>query len=274
MACILHPFVLQSFCLYSTGMPNSPLAGKRILITRAVQQSAETEALIATKGATAIAFPCLQHQSLHASILQGLSHAKDYSDLAFTSVNGIQAVFENNSNFVINTFQDKRIAVVGKRTAAALKKHAMQADIIPKVTSQQGLIEAYQKHGLPQSLLFFRAEEGSNELLEYLQAQGIKTCLIKAYRSICPDDDNSKVLSMLEKNSIDACLLGSSRTAEHYLQRIGNLKLANRPILVAISQQVADAADKLDLKVQIIAKHANFPSMLEGLAEYFSQRSN
>jgi len=255
-------------------MPNSPLAGKRILITRAVQQIAETAALIEAKEASAIAFPCLEHQGLKDSILQGSRHAKDYSDIAFTSVNGIQAVFENNSNFVTDAFQDKRIAVVGKRTAAALEKHGMQADIIPKSASQQGLIESYQKHGLPQSLLFFRAEKGSDELLEYLQEQGIKTCLIKAYQSTCPDDDNSKVLTMLEKNSIDACLLGSSRTAEHYLQRIGNLELANRPILVAISQQVADAADKLGLKVQVIAKHANFPSMLEGFAEYFSKLSN
>jgi len=273
-AFIHHPFVLQSFCLYSTDMPYSPLAGKHILITRAVQQTAETEVLIAAKGATTIAFPCLEHQSLKDSILQGLSHAKDYSDIAFTSVNGIQAVFDNNSNFAIDAFQGKRIAVVGKRTATALKEHGIQAGIIPKVASQQGLIESYQKHGLPQSLLFFRAAEGSDELLEYLQAQDIKTCLIKAYRSTCPDDNNTKVLTMLEKNSIDACLLGSSRTAEHYLKRIGNLELANRPILVAISQQVADAADKLGLKVQIIAKRANFPSMLESLAEYFSQRSN
>ena len=179
-ACIHHPFVLQSFCLYSTDMPNSPLAGKRILVARAVQQIAETTTLIEAKGASAIAFPCLEHQSLKGSILQGLSHAKDYSDIVFTSVNGIQAVFENNSNFITDAFQGKRIAVVGKRTATALKEYGIQADIIPKVASQQGLIESYQKHGLPQSLLFFRAEEGSDELLEYLQAQGIKTCLIKA----------------------------------------------------------------------------------------------
>jgi len=259
---------------YSTDMPNSSLAGKYILITRATQQIAETAKLIEEKNAIPIAFPCLNHQVLRDATIQGLQHAKSYSDIVFTSVNGIQAVFENNLDFVTDAFQDKRIAVVGKRTAAALKKHGIQADIIPKEASQHGLIKAYQEQGLPQSLLFFRAEDGSDVLLEYLRNQGIETQLITAYRSICPNHDNTEVLAMLKKNTLDATLLGSSKTAEYYLQRIGNLELANRPILVAISQQVADAADKLGLKVQIIAKHANFPSMLEGLAEYFSQRSN
>ncbi|MDQ6956693.1 MAG: uroporphyrinogen-III synthase, partial [Mariprofundaceae bacterium] len=252
-------------------MVNSPLTNKRILITRAAQQVAETTALIEAKEATAIAFPCLEYQILKDSIQQGLNFTKDYSDIVFTSVNGIQAVFENNLNSIVDDFQEKHIAVVGTKTAAALKKYGLQASIIPKISSQQGLIQHYQEHGLPQSVLFFRAEDGSDELLEYLQKQGIKTRLVTAYRSFCPTDDNNEILTMLKENSIDVALLGSSKTAAHYLQRIGNLELANRPVLVAISQQVADAADKLGLKVQLIAKQANFPSMLESLAEYFSQ---
>lgn len=256
-------------------MQNSPLAGKRILLTRAAQQVAETAALIEKKSATAISLPCLEHHILKASIQQGLSDIESYSDIVFTSVNSIQAVFENNSTSTTDFFQGKRIAVVGKKTAEALKKHHLHAEIISKTASQQGLIAAYQAQGLPQSLLFFRAESGSNILLEYLQDKGVKTQLITAYRSICPKNKaNAEVLAMLKENIIDATLLGSSRTAKHYLQRIGDLELANRPILVAISQQVADAADKLGLKVQLIANDANFPSMLEVLADYFSQRSN
>jgi len=45
-------------------MPNSPFAGKHILITRAVQQVAETTAFIEDKGGTSIAFPCLEYQTL------------------------------------------------------------------------------------------------------------------------------------------------------------------------------------------------------------------
>ncbi|MDQ6967225.1 MAG: uroporphyrinogen-III synthase [Mariprofundaceae bacterium] len=255
-------------------MQNLPLAGKRILVTRAAQQIAVTAALIEQRSAIPIAFPCLEYQILKDAILQGLDHAGIYSDIVFTSVNGIQAVFENSSNAIIDSLRGKRIAVVGEKTALALKNYGIQADIIPKIASQQGLITAYQEKGLPQSLLFFRAEDGSDVLLEYLQNQGVKTSLITAYRSICPSGDNAEILSMLEENSIDATLLGSSKTAAYYLQRIGNLELANRPVIVVISQQVADAADKLGLKVQLIATDANFPSMLEGLSKYFSQRSN
>jgi len=255
-------------------MPNSSLTGKRILITRATQQVAETARLIEDKRGIATPFPCLEHQILAGNIHNALNHVKDFSDIVFTSVNGVQAVFENNANIITKLFQGKRIAVVGEKTSAALKQHGLHVDVVPKLASQLGLINAYQEQGLPQSLLFFRAEDGSSILLEHLQSQNIKTRLVATYRSVCPDNDNSEVLAMLEKNIIDATLLGSAKTTKHYLQRIGSLELANRPTLVAISQQVADAADKLGLKVQILAKHANFPSMLESLAEYFSKRSH
>jgi len=254
-------------------MPNSSLTGKRILITRASQQLAETAKLVESYDAIPIALPCLKHQTLNKNIRDALKHIKHFDDIVFTSVNGVQAVFEGSTNANTKLFINKRIVAVGKKTAAALSKYGVSTDIIPELASQQGLIKAFQEHGLPQSLLFFRAEDGSDALLEYLQHKNIHCQLVPAYRTICPNDSNTEVRAMLKEHHIDAALLGSSKTTKHYLQRIGNLELANSPTLVAISQQVSDAADKLGLKVQIIAKHANFPSMLESLAEHYSQRS-
>jgi len=254
-------------------MAKHPLANKRILITRAANQIAETATLIENNDGIAIPFPCLQQQILEGNITQACKHLGHFSDVLFTSVNGIQAVFAKHSDSMFKLLQGKRIAVVGKKTACALKRFGIEANIIPQLASQQGLIEAYQHYGLPKSLLFFRAEEGNDRLSDYLQNKGIDICLVKAYRSICPQADSSEIIAMLKSNHIDGVMLGSSKTAEHYLQRIDNLELANRPTLVVISQQVADAADKLGLKVQRIAKQPNFPSMLECLAECFSQRS-
>jgi len=254
-------------------MAKHPLANKRILITRAENQITETASLIKNHGGIAIPFPCLQQHILEDNIAKAYKHLGHVSDVLFTSVNGIQAVFAKHSDSMFKLLQDKRIAAVGLKTASALKQYDLEAHIIAKIASQQGLIEAYQHHGLPKSLLFFRAEDGNDAVCDYLQNKGVDVHLIKAYRSICPQADSTDVITMLKNNRMDGVMLGSSKTAEHYLQRIGDINLANRAALVAISQQVADAADKLGLKVQRIAKQPNFPSMLDSLADYFSERS-
>jgi len=252
-------------------MQSRPLTGKHILITRAAQQQAATANLIKAQGGMALSFPCLEQQTLPENINSALENISAFSDIVFTSVNGVEAVCKQQTKQ--NWQQNKRIAAVGEQTAAALQAHGIHVDIIPSIASQQGLIDAYEQLGLPQSLLFFRAVQGSEQLIQHLQQHHIKTQLVHAYQSICPQGDASNIITMLEEQNIDAVLLGSPKTAEHYAQRIDKLGLANRPTLVVISEQVAKAADKVGLRVQLIAKQASFASMLEALADYYSQRS-
>jgi len=68
-------------------------------------------------------------------------------------------------------------------------------------------------------------------------------------------------------------LLGSAKTAAHYLQRIGSTSLANRPVVVAMSEKMASSALGCGLRVQVVAKKASFEAMLDALAEYFDSGS-
>jgi len=254
-------------------MSTYPLQGKRILNTRAMAQMSETAELITARRAISIPFPCLEMQVMPVNISDGLLELDTFSDILFTSANGVSAVANSIQEPLAKHFQKHRIAAVGAQTALALQQYGITADIIPSNASQQGLLEAYQQHGLPDALLFFRAEDGNELLSISLQEMGINVCTIHAYRSICPSADNKSIQHMLEQNKIDAVLLGSPKVAKHYLQRIGKSELANRPLLIAISPQLAHAADKLGLHVQLIAKETNFSSMLDALSNYYLQRS-
>ncbi len=267
-------FVFNFESLYTAHMTRQALAGKRILITRARHQAPSVAKLIEEARAIPIALPCLALQQLPQNITTALNHIQNYSDVLFTSSNGVHAVAQACVQPLHEIFATQRVAAVGKKTAQALQTHGIAANIIPKTASQEGLIQAYQQSGLPQSLLFFRAADGSDILQTHLKKQGVHVTLVKAYQSICPQDEADDALNLLVAHRIDAVLLASPKTAAHYLQRVNNLELANTPVIVVISQQVADAADKLGLKVQLIAKHASFPSMLDALADYFSSRSH
>ncbi|MDQ6953043.1 MAG: uroporphyrinogen-III synthase [Mariprofundaceae bacterium] len=251
-------------------MPAKGLEGCRILVTRSKQQYQGTADLIEVRGGIAIALPCLEIEYLQQNIQDALNQMKQYTDVLLTSRNGVEALAQYSNVPLQALLQHHRIATVGEKTAQALQAYGIQPNIIPDMQSQRGLWNAYQNHGLPQSLLFFRAEEGSDFLVHRLHEQAIKVHTALMYRAICPNDDCFGMIQLFEQKKIDAVLLGSAKTAKHYLQRIQDVALANTPVLVVISQQVANAADKLGLNVQLIAKQTSFSSMLDDLETYFS----
>jgi uroporphyrinogen-III synthase len=177
-------------------------------------------------------------------------------------------------NNLKDLLQSKRVASVGKKTADALRLVGVEADIVPAIPSQDGLIQAYLEHGLPRRLMFFRAREGRETLIKALKNRGVDVLLVPAYQTVCPQDDASKIITALKNKDINAVLLGSAKAARFYVQRVGDISLARRPQAVAISDQVARAARDAGLDVQIVAKTASFDAMLDDLAEFYKMKSS
>jgi len=251
---------------------DTTLAGKRILLTRAKAHLPALDRAVQAHGGIAIHLPCLDIEYSPENINTIKAGHSHFSDIAFTSATGVHAVAECIS--LPHICQHKRVAAVGKKTADALQQYGVHVDITPQCASQDGLIAAYRAHGLPRSLLFFRAEQGRDALVDTLQSQNICVSMVMAYRTVCPQDDASDIIASMQANAIDAVLLGSAKTAAFYIQRIGSVTLANQPIIVVISESLAIAVRKMGLSVQVVAKHASFEAMLNDLAEYMQSPSS
>jgi len=251
----------------------SHLKGKRILLTRTAEQNKNTAQVVEETGAIPVLFPCIHITYLNNNIQQTLAEIQTEepadTDIIFSSSNGAKAMASCVHNLK-KSLQGFRIVAVGHKTAQTLTALGCTPTLVPSKASQQGLIAAYQQQKLPQQAYFFRAEEGSDDLLHALKQQGVNTHLIPSYRASCPNDDASSIITQLQNNAIDAVLLGSAKTAAFYVQRLANLNLANTPVIAVMSPQVEKAADKLGLKVQIIANKPSFRAMLQGLNDYFA----
>ena len=251
------------------------LADKRILLTRTVAQNEATASLLAEYEATPVLFPCLDIRYLNTSIQSGLKQLEQSpvqtTDVIFSSSNGVLAVAANVDSFS-RVFSRYRLVAVGNKTANALKDLGCSVHLIPEEASQEGLVEAYKSQPLPTDVYFFRAEEGNDALANFFKSQHINLNLIPAYRSQCHPGDSTQIKSLMSAHQVDAVLLGSAKTAAFYVQKIDNLKLANTPIIVTMSTQVAEAADKFGLQVQVIAKKPSFKAMLDGLNQYFTEQ--
>ncbi len=249
--------------------------GQRILLTRAAEQLPALVAMVEARGGQGVAFPCLKISDDVAAIQRGLNELPAVSDVLFTSVHGVRAVAavcdeigaEDGSDLAA-LLRGKRVAAVGRKTAAALTRLGVDVELVPELASQDGLLAAYAAQGWPERLLFFRAAEGRDTVIEALRARQIDVQLVRAYRTACPDDDASEVIEQLAADMIDAVLLGSPKAARCYLQRVGSLALANRPVVAVISEKMAAEVRDLGLKVQVIAKTASFEQMLDDLAMF------
>ena len=250
------------------------LQQKRILLTRTAEQNQQTAKLVTSLGAIPVLFPCNQVQALPGVInkaWQDLQQpTKQTTDIIFSSRNGIEAL-ANNVSGMANVLANYRVIAVGKKTASALEEHGIHPAWLPDHASQQGLIHDYPKHGLPKQAVFFRAETGSDDVLNFLAQKQVSVNLVKCYRTMLNDKAYPEVLRQLEENRIDAVLIGSARTADFYAQKVGDLDLANRPTIAVMSQQVTKAADKLKLNVQVVANQPSFKAMLQDLNDYFAK---
>jgi len=239
-------------------------------LTRSAEHLAGLKTCVLARAGEPVSLPCLEVKGCSAAICQALESIKSYSDIVFTSANGVHAVAAVTDLGAL--CHAKRIAVVGRKTAEVLRVYGVLADIVPDTASQDGLVAAYAELGLPRSLLFFRAEEGRDTLTRALQQQGVKVLMVAAYRTVCPQGDVADVRLSMQQHEIDAVLLGSAKTARFYIQRMGSLELADQPVIVVISESLAIAARQMGLSVQVVAKQASFEAMLDALAEYFDAR--
>ncbi len=248
------------------------LGGKHILLTRTAKQNKTTAELVQSLGAIPELLPCTSIEVLEDNIqrdwLAMQTNLPSGSDVIFSSRNGVEAVAHYVTDFE-DVLSNYRTIAVGKKTAASLESFGVKPAWSPHQASQKGLIKAYEARGLPEHVLFFRAETGNDCLLNFLDKHGVRHQLSLVYRSVCSTDDASETILNIKNNTIDAVLLGSARTAEFYVAKIGDLSLANRPVVVVMSPQVRKATDKLGLNVQIIAHKPSFRAMLEGLNRYF-----
>ncbi|MDX8388145.1 MAG: uroporphyrinogen-III synthase [Ghiorsea sp.] len=251
------------------------LTDKNILLTRTAEQNEATAALVKTYGAKPTLFPCIDilylTQALQRALTELKQADKNTTAIIFSSSNGVLALASCVQNLA-QTLEGFSIVAVGRKTADALQCLNITTHILPDEASQQGLIQAYRQRDLPKQAFFFRAEEGSNDLADFFTTQNVSFTLVPSYQAKCVKTDGSDVQQQLKHGDIDAVLLGSAKTAGFYVQRIADLSLANSPLIAVMSPQVAQAADKLGLDVQVIAKNPSFKAMLDGLEDHFATK--
>lgn len=233
----------------------NPLAGRRVVITRAADQAGPTAELVASFEAVPVVVPLIEVVDEPAGMAELQALDLDALDwLAVTSPNGAHRV----AALLIGRPVRPLVAAVGAATAAVLPR----CDLIATTQSAAGLLEVFPDG--PGRVAIVQAFDAAATLAGGLAGKGWDVVAVKAYRSRPTDPPPDQRLAV---RGADALLLASGSAARAWVEIFGT---TTPPVVVAIGEQTAADAAQAGLKISAISADHSLHGMLVTLSRYFS----
>ena len=156
-------------------MPDNPLAGVGVLVTRPREQAAELTAAIESHGGTALLLPVMEIVPCDASRVARTLPDPDIT--VFVSVNAVGHGIGHAAG---------RIAAVGPATAAALEAAGRKVDIVPAAgfDSEHLLAEPELTDVTGRTIRIIRGQRGRELLAEKLRERGARVDYLPVYDRI------------------------------------------------------------------------------------------
>jgi uroporphyrinogen-III synthase len=177
-----------------------PLAGRRILVTRARHQAGQLASELAALGAGVIEIPAIEilppesFEPLDAA-LRILPH---YDWLLVTSANTVRALRERMAVLDVDVaaFSRLKIAAVGSATARSLEESGISVDLVPPEYVAESLLSALGDQIRGKRVLLARAAVARDVIPETLAARGAHVDVVDAYRTVVPADSAERIAEL------------------------------------------------------------------------------
>jgi uroporphyrinogen-III synthase len=242
------------------------LVGKSVLVTRPKHQTNEVCTNLERLGAQVFLLPALQILPLtdSANLDSALQRLADFDWVVLTSVNGVEAVLARMAELELEPIRlfDRKIAVIGPATAAALAAHGRQPDLVPNEYVAEAIAEDLHKvAGL--KFLLARADLARPDLANILRERGGTVEEAAAYRIVESEDPFE-----LPEAAPDYILLTSSAGAEATQRRltaVGREKWLNESKIMCIGPITAKTVTKMGLPIAAVADEYTMDGLVDCL---------
>ena len=254
-----------------------PLAGKRIVVTRAREQAGALADALAALGAEVIRIPTIEirHPESWEPLDRAIRRLDDFDFLLVTSANGAR-------NFLarlracgcdIGDLAGLEIGAIGPATAAELEQAGVEVDFIPQEYRAEGLLEVLGNRDLAgKAFLIPRAKVARDLVPRALEEKGASVVAVEAYETALPAFAAGELDCLLTPLP-DVVTFTSSSTAANFAVLLGENR-AKQVLTVAavasIGPVTSDTIGKLGLAVAVEAKESTIPGLVEAIREYFT----
>jgi uroporphyrinogen-III synthase len=198
-----------------------PLAGRRVLVTRAAQQAGKLSDGLKALGAEAVEVPVLEirppdsYEPLDAA-LTNIDGPKGFHWLILTSANTALTVAARCTllNIDVSSVKLLSVAAVGSATAEAARKAGFRVTIVPDSYNSEGLVVALGESIAHKRVLLARAKVSRDVIPDALTKIGAELTVVDAYQTVLPEGSRELLVEAL-KVGIDAATFTSSSSVRN-----------------------------------------------------------
>lgn len=198
---------------------SAPLAGRRIVVTRARAQASELVQGLTALGAEVVCVPVIRIEPLPdlTPLRRALAVLPTYDWVVFTSTNAVDVACAEPAGFART-----QVAAIGATTAAALQRRGIAVALVPEPHVAEALVAALVGRGIAgKRILVPSAERARAVLGDGLKSAGAVVDVIPVYRTVGEEGAGSELARELLSGGVDAVTFTSSSTVEHFAALVG-----------------------------------------------------
>jgi uroporphyrinogen-III synthase len=199
-------------------MGPEPLAGRRVLVTRAVHQAGKLSDALRSLGAEPVEVPVLEigPPESYDAIDAAIRDLGSYDWLIVTSANTVKALRERSMawNGLLGREPRFKVAAIGEATAAAATDAGLRVTVVPESYVAESLVAEIGAMAAGQRILLARAAVARDLIPDALRKAGARVDVVDAYRNVMPEDAPDRLRAALARG-IDAATFTSSSSVTH-----------------------------------------------------------
>jgi uroporphyrinogen III methyltransferase/synthase len=252
----------------------------RVLVTRALEQSAELASALRSAGAEPVLLPLIElappdDARTLSALDAAIAHLADYDGLVFASSNGVR-FFARRAREVgrdaLSGFRGE-VFCVGQKTAESALAAGLPVHLVATGRSDaEGLLaqilQATRVSG--RRFLIPRADRGRTLLAEGLRTAGAAVDSPVAYRNVRPPVDVAALRHELEAGSLAALTFTSPSAVDHFADLLD--EAARRAvadcIVAAVGATTARALRARGIEPDVIPKRPDSRQLVEALRSH------
>lgn len=245
-----------------------PLFGRRVIVTRAREQSGDLVARLSELGAQAIEIPVIEmaapDNTWHLDIC--IERLESYDWFVFTSANAVK--------FFIARIDDLRrikghICAVGRATAEALRSMHLTVDLVPELSTGEGVAAAFESMNMLGLKVLFPCAGGAREIIPAkLDALGAIVDAPVVYRNVIPPDAQARLEKyMAAAAKADWVMFTSPSTVNNFLG-LGGAPLLETARIASIGPTTSEAIRKHGFAVHVEPETTSTDAMIDAIANY------
>jgi uroporphyrinogen-III synthase len=258
---------------------HKPLAGKRVVVTRALEQSQSLVDALRGAGAEPVLLPLVAFAPADnlAEFDACLRNSTRFDWVFFTSQNALRAVQQRCVALELpldKVFADMKIAAVGPATAEAVTAAGLLVNFISRIHTGVALAEELSAETQKKRVFLPRSDRANPDLIEVLNLHGWQVTPVVAYKTVSPNSDSPDLQESRLLGDADALLFFSPSAVHHLRDLLGAQRfrdLSLQSVFVAIGPVSGTALKAEGVDRILLAAGTTVAAAIATLSEYFAK---